>query len=176
MAERPPSHYELNELRQWVQVRLEKPGGIRCPVCAQHAQAYKRKITKSMVNVMGRMLAIQGERMLSLTDAIKPGNTFETDASGKRWVHLPHVKQESRDATMLAYWGLIEEWSVVREDGGRAGYWRVTDEGIEFLKGEMRVFTYAHVYRGERYAFSGDQITVHDVAPKFNLNDLMKGE
>lgn len=177
MAERPPAHYNLDELRNWLKPRLEKPGGVRCPVCLQHAQAYKRKVTQSMVSVMGRMLRVQNETQPELDPraAKKADRAYETDEFGKRWIHLPHIEQASRDATMLAYWKLIVEWSVFREDGGRAGFWRVTDRGEQFLRGTYRIDTYAHVYRGEVYGFSGPQIDVLEVAPKFDLRQLMEG-
>ena len=50
------------------------------------------------------------------------------------------------DAAKLVYWGLIEEEALQREDGGRAGWWRVTAYGERFLKGLIRVPKYARVF------------------------------
>jgi hypothetical protein len=180
MAAKPPAHYNLAELREWLRPRLEKPGGLRCPCCGQHAQAYKRRVTESMVATMGRMLLVQkvAQERLASVGAIDRGNRVgyrDDEDTGQRWIHLPAIRQHSRDAAMLAYWDLIEEWSVVREDGGRAGYWRVTERGEQFLAGELMIERYAHVYGGKVYRHSGPMIDVKEVAPKFNLRELMKG-
>lgn len=42
----------------------------------------------------------------------------------------------------LRHWGLIEEQILIRDDGSpkrRAGYWRVTDDGLLFLQGDIVV-------------------------------------
>lgn len=151
MAEMPPRHFDLDELREWLRPRLEEPGGVECPVCRQHAQAYRRQVTRRMVEVMGRMLRWQTEHP-------------------DRWVHLADQEQKSRDTTMLAYWNLITERP------GHRGEWRVTDEGDYFLRGQLSILKYAHVYRGKVVGFSGEQIDVFNVAPGFDFDALMRGE
>jgi hypothetical protein len=71
-------------------------------------------------------------------------------------------------------WSLKEE-TARREDGGRSGFWRITDDGCDFLAGRLAVPKYARVYNGQVLGFTGDPVKVHDVAPAFNLRELMKG-
>jgi hypothetical protein len=152
MAEKPPSDYTLDQLRDWLQPRLEQPGGTTCPCCGQHAQAYKRTITGPMVAVMANMLDAAREKGAS-------------DA----WVHLAHVEQKSRDTATLRYWGLI------REHGEKRGWWQVTEDGQNFLAGQYKVPKYAHVYRNKVYAHTGEPIGVRDVEPKFNFDAVVRG-
>ena len=57
------------------------------------------------------------------------------------WSHLPSVvKRRIPDVahqggymTLAGHWDLIEEERALRDDGGRAGVWRVTGTGERFL-------------------------------------------
>lgn len=155
--ERPPNHYGLPELKEWLSVRLEE--GITCPCCGQHAQTYKRRISKAMVSTMGHMLTAQ----------TTPGYEAREKSDGRVWVHLSKIPQQSRDTATCAYFGLIQEATHHR------GLWRVTEEGRLFLIGVGRVFKYAHVFNGRVLTLSGPQLSVYEVAPRFDLVELTKG-
>lgn len=143
---RPPLWWSIERGKEWLRSRLS--GGATCPLCGQHAEEYRRKITASMVATMGRMqLAIVHERPST-------------------YVHLADIRQTSRDTATLQYWGLISEHPMKR------GWWRVTERGREFLAGRVRVHKYAHVYNGQHSGFSGEQVNVHDVAPRFSLDAI----
>src|SRR5215467_5404432 len=85
--------------------------GTTCPCCTQRAQVYHRQVHASMARTLIRMYRIALRQLA---------------AGGEDWVYLPDVPQKSRDATGMAWWGLIEEERERRPDGGRAGWWRVT--------------------------------------------------
>ena len=77
--------------------------GTRCPCCGQYVKLYKRSITATMAWTLLRMYRS------SLLD----------------WVHVPTLLRArgrlSGDHAKLAYWGLIQEATIPREDGGKAG-------------------------------------------------------
>jgi hypothetical protein len=76
----------------------------------------------------------------------------------------------------LVYWEMIEEEPKVREDGGRAGWWRITGLGIEWLHSRVSVPTYARVYDGRLLSLTGDPFWVKDaVKERFDLRELMEG-
>lgn len=154
MASRPQDSLTIREAREWLRPRTEQPGGVQCPVCGQHAQAYKRSVTSAMVHVM---------RRLRETAIRKSGNA-------EAWVKLSDVEQESRDAAMLAYWDLI------REHGEKRGWWQITANGEAFLQGDLVIEKYAHVYRGRVYAHTGSGVRVTDVDPKFELKPVRRDE
>lgn len=138
----------VQQAREFVGERLEE--GVRCPCCGQHAERYRRRVSAAMVKTMGRML-VAGE------------------SAPTGMVHLPDIKQESRDVATCAYFDLIQ-----REGGsaGRTGYWRVTDLGRRFLEGKVSVPKYAFVYNGEVRGFSDEAVTVDGVAPKFSMTEI----
>lgn len=151
-TDRPNRDWNLDKLRDWLRPRLERPDGVTCPVCTQHAQAYKRVVTRAMVGTM----------KLMLDAAMEKGHRAA-------WVKLSHIPQKTRDTATLQYWALI------REHGEKRGWWQVTDAGYFFLTGSTKIDKYAHVYNGKQYAFSGEQVSVYDVDPEFQLHPV-KGE
>lgn len=143
----------LRDAKAWLRARLLD--GAPCPLCDQHAQMYRRKITSTMARAL----------IAAWTKA------------GIDWVHLPSVVGALRaDEAKLAYWGLIEEERSIREDGGRAGYWRVTDAGVDFVHGRLKVPKFALVYNGRCFGHEGDQVSIEDcLGQRFRLDELLNG-
>lgn len=129
--------------------------GTRCPVCTQYAKVYRRKITKSSAEALFRLYR----------------------SAGLGWAHWPTVNRGFRaDECKLEYWGLVEEERTLRPDGGRAGWWRVTPLGKQWLSGEIGLPKYARVFDGGCLGLTGPQQSVHDaLGERFNLAELMAG-
>ena len=152
MTSHPTDNWLLCDVQDWVHDRVED--GVRCPCCGQFAKVYERRINASMV----RALVALWRR-------------------GPDWVHLPPVDPSHGEAARLSYWGLIEEEPTVREDGGRAGWWRITQKGNWWLEGRFPVQMYARIYNGRLLGFSGGPWFVQDaVRDKFDLQQLMRGQ
>lgn len=144
----------ITQARQWLRARLDD--GATCPVCTQRAQVYKRKVTASMAR--------------ALIDMYRAGRLD--------WVHLPSVLTGQRsDEGKLVHWGLIEEERVLRPDGGRAGYWRVTVKGERFLRSQISIPKYARIFDGHLLNLDNSQmVTIRDaLGTRFNYAELMAG-
>lgn len=154
-SSQPTNDDTLGHSREWLKERLWK--GARCPCCEQYARIYKRKLNKTMVKALGRV--------------------YRATAAGRGFTHGPTVLKGSGvfggDLGKLAYFGLVEEEAGRREDGGRKGWWRVTNKGRAFIQGHLALPKYAHIYDGRVLGFSGDPVEVADVAPRFSFVELM---
>lgn len=62
----------------------------------------------------------------------------------------------------MAWWGLIEEEKTRRPDGGRGGFWLVTELGERWLKGEATVPKIAHHFNSKCLWLDGPPWSVHD--------------
>lgn len=128
-------------------------GGARCPLCEQHAKVYKRTINSGQAQSLIRI-----HRMV-----------------GQGWIHVSLIGAKSREEGKLAYWGLLEEQIGSGHHGGRAGYWRLTQLGEQFVKGQAFVAKYALVYNGRCLGFEGGAISIQDALGKdFDYNELMR--
>ena len=157
--ESPNASWPLYKAKDWLRARLRK--GERCPCCGQRAQMYRRKLTASMVNTMASVYREQTRQSAA--------------GQGDPWVYLPDIPQHSRDFATAAYFGLVVQRPIRREDGGKAGYWRLTPNGEDFLLGQHTVPKYVLVFDGRTFGFEGKHINVHEIAPEFNYGELMAG-
>lgn len=141
------------ELRAYVS--LMRYEGLTCPTCGQLAKVYRRALNAQMA-----MALIQVWR-----------------AAGTEWAHVRTVVGHNRaDEAKLRYWGLIEDGKARREDGGHAGYWRVTEAGEQFIKRRRSVPKYALVYDGDLLGMDGPEIMIEEaLADQFNYRELMGG-
>jgi hypothetical protein len=144
----------LADAKAWLRVQVYN-GGATCPCCAQHAKVYKRQINSGMARSLIRMY-----------------RSFGLDFG-----YIPELPTRSREEGKLPYWGLTEEANAVRLDGGRAGWWRVTDKGEAFIRRGLLVPKYALVYNGRflKYDDSKQLVSIiHCLGNKFDLDDLLK--
>ena len=152
-----PDTMSLGEARQWLRSRYRD--GERCPCCKQMAKLYKRTVNAQMARAL-----------VVLARNTKPGE----------YAHWPTLLRQNgvrADEAKLRYWALVEEEAIVRPDGGRSGWWRVTDLGRQFLAGAVSIDKYALVYDGQLRGFDGKTVTIRDCLGKaFDLRRLMDGD
>lgn len=143
----------LGQAKQWLRTRVEE--GERCPCCGQMAKVYKRKINSGMAKALIVMYKHAG-----------------TD-----WFYLPNIRSQwqGRDEAILRYFGLIEEATEKREDGGRAGWWRVTEVGQAYVLNQTKTYKYARVYDGKCMGLVGDLVGIKEaLGDKFDYAELMR--
>lgn len=143
----------LDAAREWLQERLDD--GQDCPCCGQLAKVYRRKIHAAMAR-----------------DLIRAWRCV-----GSGWFHIrTTLGHDGGDFAKLAYWGLIEEFDVTRDDGGRAGWWRITGRGQAYLCDAYKVPKYVRVYNGQLLNHTGDLVGIRDaLGTRFRYDDLMAG-
>jgi hypothetical protein len=144
----------LQQIQAWL--RQHADTGVDCPACTQRVQVYRRKVNSGMARSLIAMYTV----------------------GGRDWIHLPtQIGARSREEGKLAYWGLVEEEKTKRPDGGRAGYWRVTARGEEFVKCRLSIPKYARVYNGRVLGFDTTTlVTIKDaLGDKFDYAELMAG-
>lgn len=129
--------------------------GHKCPLCTQMAKVYRRRINSTMAR--------------TLIKIYREGGTTS-------FVHTASLPGDTHEASQLSWWGLIEEEKAVRPDGGKAGRWRVTGRGELFVKGRIRVPTYALIYDGRVLGLDGPGASiVTALGRRFNYYELMAG-
>ena len=144
----------LGEAQQWLAERITT--GARCPCCNQFTRVYRRQINSGMARSLIAMYL---------------------HGSNGEWVHLPtQIGARSREEGKLRYWGLVEEKvAVQRTDGGRAGYWRITDAGRAWVTGQTKVPKFVAVYNNTVLQRFGDQVGIMDtLGSRFNYAELMR--
>lgn len=147
-----PDHVSLGEARDRLRQVVDE--GAKCPCCTQMAKVYPRTIHATMAR----------ELITCYRNA------------GLKWFHLPTILgHNGGDVTKCRYWGLMEEETTVkRPDGGRAGYWRVTDHGRAFIFGSVAIPKYARIFNSRCLRLDGNHVDIRDcLGKKFNYTELM---
>jgi hypothetical protein len=146
----------LGEAREWLRGAAQS-GGAACPCCTQLTKVYRRPLNAAMA--------------YGLIRAYRQVN--------RELFHMPTVLNHiAGDHAKLRYWGLIEEEPVRRDDGGRAGWWQITDRGEQFVRGTLKVPKYALIFDGRllRLDETGGYVTITDaLGKKFDWTELMTG-
>jgi hypothetical protein len=142
----------LGDARDWLRERALGDGD-HCPCCQQFAKVYRRQIGSAMA----RALIVMWRK------------------AGRDPFHMPTVLgHRGGDPCKLTYWGLIEDAGDTRDDGGRAGWWTVTELGELFANGLARVPRYAFVYDSRCMRVEGDPVTIQDcLGEGFDLRELL---
>lgn len=150
----PDGTTPLSEARTWIEANAAD-GGAKCPCCDQFAKVYRRPLNSGMVRSLITMWL----------------------AAGRDWQHVPTtVGGRSREEGKLRYWGLVQESAGVRGDGGRAGWWRLTEAGEMFVRRAAQVPRYALIYDGQALKLEGRLVSIDDcLGTKFNYAELMAG-
>lgn len=157
----PPAFRHIS-LKQDFFVKLRAGAEMDCPCCGRYAKVYRRKIHRNMVRQALTLYRLGGA-----------WNYIHTDELARAT-----EKGSTRDSgfTSLAYWGLIEP---KLHDGGEkrtSGFWRLTERGVDFLRGRVRLPKYALVYDNRVLGFEGDMTDAKDAyGAMFNFEELMQG-
>lgn len=86
---------------------------------------------------------------------------------------LEDIARQSPDMTGPKAFGLIEELPSRRADGGPAGAWRVTPEGLQFILGEVLIPKYVFIQQRNILRFEGPNISVHNaIKNKFDYQEI----
>lgn len=161
VAAQPSGHPELTTLAEaqaWIRDQADGDGA-RCPCCTQLAKVYRRRLNAGMARSLIVMYRCHG---LAWQD---------------KTVTLSGVGAAARDESLLRYWCLLEEADATREDGGRAGWWRVTTRGALFVRDMLRVPAHAIVYDGRCLGLDDQagRIGIRDaLSRKFDYDELMR--
>lgn len=156
----------------WKLIEAHQDDGLPCPLCGQWVQVYRRNLNWSMA-----WLAIKLYRW----NLEHPGE----------YVHvltfISAAKAFAGDYSKARFWGLIEAEEGMRPDGStRVGYWRITQTGIDWVTGKIRLPRYVRVYDNQAlgppvaYSKSGKQrslVSIRDaLGTRFDYDLLMAGE
>jgi hypothetical protein len=155
----------LGELREYLKKHARETHGVLCPLCRQLVKVYEREITSTMAYT----LILLHQHFLKKPD----------------WLHVPTFLTEKSkvgsavrggDWAKLRYWGLIEEQVGKRADGSnRAGFYKMTEKGHQFARGDVKVPKSVYLYNDRVLGFDPvNLVGVQECLGKeFDYNVLM---
>ncbi len=113
-----------------------------CPTCGAKTVSYKHSLSKVLMKGFRKVLECSG--VFGRFDIANCNLTYS----------------ERENLRKLQYWGLIKKAG----DKARGGRWQVTALGLDFACGHMHLPYTVRTYRGDVLGFSGDDVSIEDVA------------
>ena len=156
----------LETLRAWLLSHSQD--GAECPACGQLVKHYRRPLTSGMAITLVLLARHKPDEWVHVLDFMGTLNL-----KPKLGTALG-----SGDYAKLRYWGLLEPYGSVRDDGSpRVGWWRITEDGKRFVRGELRVASHAVVFNDQLIALDGEKtVGIRDaLGKKFDYDELMAG-
>ncbi|MEO6157153.1 MAG: hypothetical protein ABIQ39_05935 [Ilumatobacteraceae bacterium] len=149
----------LARARDRLQGGLALGKGTQCPCCDQLAKVYQR--TMLPASALALYWAWRDHGM----DPFHMPTVMQT--------RVPTLAHQGGTATLGAYWGFIAESREPREDGGRAGWWQLTDDGRAYVQGRAFV-KHVYTYNAKVLRTSGEPRTIQDaLGERFDLAVMM---
>jgi len=142
-------------------------GGISCPCCGQLCKVYRRKLNSAMARFLIWLARYTMDR------------GYDPKVGGP-WVEMDKFPRIQRrpgggDFAKLRYWGLIEEMDNNDSAKRSSGIWRITPDGMMFVRGHGRVKEAALIYNNACIGFSVEEVTIRGaLGTKFNYESLWK--
>jgi hypothetical protein len=124
-----PDSASLGGARAWLREQASGDGAS-CPCCSQFTKVYRRTITSTLA-----------ANLLRVWRDVGTGEPF----------HMPSkLAAYGGDMAKLRYWLLITDTDSDQVDvTGRAGWWKITEAGEAFARGEIKVPKHALVFDGK---------------------------
>lgn len=146
----------------WVKTHYEE--GASCPCCGQFVKLYKRQLNSMMAR---QLLAIWKHYAI-------PGNW-------RTWLHASTYLRTcglDRECAKLRFWGLIDEQSGSRDDGGKhRGFYHITERGVDFAAGMTTVPKFIYCYNNQLVELDEpDPTRIHitdALGSRFDYDELM---
>ena len=148
----------LKEAKAFLRENWE--AGATCPCCTQNVKKYPRPIHGSMAYLLIRL--------------------YKLDRNNPDYYHVTQIYDKGKsngsdDFSKFQVWGMIEQRT--KEDGqkGRtSGYWKITEKGRQWVRGEITVPSHAYMFNKKCYGFSEDGVTIREaLGIKFDYEELI---
>jgi len=156
---RPSTREDMTMAQAWPLFDASFYAGTYCPCCNQRVQLYPRKVYGAVaVFLIWLVRTCKDGAWASLQDA-----------------PLLQGRRGGGDKDKLKFFGLAEEKPNETDPSKRSsGFWRPTEKGIRFVRGEVRIAKTAWGYNGQCLGYSTDQITIQEaLGSKYDYREVM---
>lgn len=151
----------LQEVKNYLREHYHK--GVECPACGQLTRLYRRPLTSAMAYAL-----------LLIYHHSNPNHD---------WMHVEkYLKTAAPDLNLrgdfhkLVLWNLLEAKKDTHKNGSpRNGFYKITDQGVGFIKGKFPLPSHVLIYNGKVQGFGTKRIFFQDVMKtKFDFVALME--
>lgn len=157
----------LQQAKDFLRTNFKK--GCKCPACGQTVKLYSRKINSGMALFLIGLYRLEIRHQESM-----PGMVGREFFSNKQVMNEMNLTVTSLDYSVLKHFGFIE--ARVSEAGKKdSGYWRLTQQGINFTQGNIDTAKHVFLYNNKAQGYSDEKTTIKQaLGDKFDFDELMR--
>lgn len=157
----------LKQAKEFLRSNFKK--GCTCPACGQNVRLYSRKINSGMALFLIGLYRLETRYQESM-----PGMVGREFFSNKQVMNEMNLTVTSLDYSVLKHFGFIE--ARVSEAGKKdSGYWRLTQQGINFTQGNIHSPKHVFIYNNKVQGFSDETTFIKQaLGDNFDFDELMK--
>ena len=162
----------VDEAREELFEKAAESKGANCPCCGRFTKIYKFNFNATLSKVL---IWLYG---------------YHCKNGFGNYVYIPtqapaYIVKSRGSLSWAGRWDLCEldrPTKKERKEGKTrtSGRWRITPTGVSFVKMEIRVPKYVHMYNNQRQGFSGREVGIKEffADPKdyFHYREMMMGE
>lgn len=128
-----------------------------CPCCGRWAQVYKRSISETVAAQLIRLHHLGGDHLYIHASKL-----------------IPDGQSGSGDLGKAKYFGLIVEMPHDKGAKKSSGYWKLTQNGVDYVRGLHAIPTFCYVFDDKVLEFSEKLEFITDtVGRKFDYEALI---
>jgi hypothetical protein len=153
-----PEVFRLSDAREWFFKYAKHPPGAICPCCDRFGKVYARKFNKGMA-----------------TNLIYLYQHAKDD-----FIHLPSTAPryilKDNQVGKLVFWDMaVPQVNDKDPSKNKSGSWRITEEGIAFVEGRIKVWSHVIEYNQNVLGFRDKKlINISDALGRpFHYQELM---
>jgi hypothetical protein len=148
--------------------------GQTCPCCSQLVKLYRRKLSVRMVEGLVRLYLVHNQ---VAAGTLRDPNNVIRDPNGTIWIrHDLFAELGERNYSLLRFWGLMVPRDTRTATDNASGFWSITYEGVQFVRGTLAVPEYVYVFNNTMHSVSAENVLIQHVHSSFDYAELMKGK
>lgn len=142
-------------MTEFIDKILDNTKGCVCPACGRFAKVYRRRLNSTVAKQLIHLYRSGGD---------------------KDFIHSKHFVNGTGvgDLTKAKYFGLLESAPNDNQSKKTSGLWRLTEDGVDFVRGDITIPQYVMIYNDEVLGFSENDVFIKDsLGDKFDYQQLM---
>jgi len=145
----------LQEAKDFIKEALKQEGGAICPCCEKPAREYKRKITKGLIESLGRL------------------HRFTLEEKKPYHYHDFTPNHHGGDFAKLARIGLLKPAENDDDAKKASGFWSITEEGTQFCLNKIKIPDTLVFYNNQLVRTEGEMRLFSEFWPEFDYSKLL---
>jgi hypothetical protein len=132
---------------------------------------YRRKLSVRMIEGLVRLYLVHNR--VAAGTLRDPENVIRDPNA--IWIrHDLFAESGERNYSLLRFWGLMVPRDTRTSTDNASGFWSITYEGVQFVRGTHAVPEYVYVFNNTMHSVSQEKVLIMDVVGKFDYAELMK--